>query len=230
LILSLTLATLSFVSASTARPTTEPTQLAADAFRPVVVPSAAPSGGGRDVGAERAATRVVTTPEPIVDFSTAQRSIEPRPELEIAAQAVVEVKPTPTPTPRPTPKPQAAARTAKPAPARVARPARRATRTVPAPTRTGHSVSGPASWYCKTGVSACAHGYPGGMYGAAGPALRVGAWRGRTVQVCGGGRCISVRLIDWCACPSGRVIDLYSDAYQRLAPLSTGTQRVRVSW
>jgi hypothetical protein len=68
------------------------------------------------------------------------------------------------------------------------------------------------------------------MYAAAGPALRVGAWRGRVVQVCGAGGCISVKLIDWCGCPNGRVMDLYSDAYRRLSPLSTGTQRVRVSW
>jgi rare lipoprotein A (peptidoglycan hydrolase) len=28
----------------------------------------------------------------------------------------------------------------------------------------------------------------------------------------------------------GRVIDLYSDAFRRLAPLSQGTVRVTVSW
>ena len=66
--------------------------------------------------------------------------------------------------------------------------------------------------YCKAGVSACASGYPGGLYAAAGPALRVGDWRGRTVTVCGSGNCVNVKLIDWCACGSGRVIDLYSDA------------------
>jgi hypothetical protein len=90
-------------------------------------------------------------------------------------------------------------------------------------------VSGSASWYCKTGVSACHYAYPGGMYAAAGPPLRVGNWRGRVVQVCGNGRCVAVKLIDWCACPT-RVIDLYSDAFQRLAPLSQGTVKVTVSW
>lgn len=68
------------------------------------------------------------------------------------------------------------------------------------------------------------------MYAAAGPGLRVGDWRGRRVQVCGSGSCIVVRLIDWCACGDGRVIDLYSDAFRRLAPLSTGELRVKVSW
>jgi rare lipoprotein A (peptidoglycan hydrolase) len=93
-----------------------------------------------------------------------------------------------------------------------------------------HSVGGTASWYCKAGVSACHSSYPGGLYAAAGPALRVGSWRGRTVTVCGSGSCVNVKLIDWCACGSGRVIDLYSDAFSRLTPLSSGTLSVRVSW
>jgi hypothetical protein len=95
---------------------------------------------------------------------------------------------------------------------------------------TGRRTSGSATWYCKTGVSSCAAGYPGGMYAAAGPALRVGAWRGRVVRVCGGGACILVKLIDWCACGGSHVIDLYSDAFRRLAPLSSGALRVTVSW
>jgi rare lipoprotein A (peptidoglycan hydrolase) len=93
-----------------------------------------------------------------------------------------------------------------------------------------HSVRGTASWYCKAGVSVCHNAYPGGLYAAAGPALRVGDWRGRTVTVCGSGNCVNVKLIDWCACGSGRVIDLYSDAFRQLAPLSSGTLSVRVSW
>jgi rare lipoprotein A (peptidoglycan hydrolase) len=98
------------------------------------------------------------------------------------------------------------------------------------PANPSHSVRGTASWYCKAGVSACHNDYPGGLYAAAGPALRVGSWRGRTVTVCGSGNCVNVKLIDWCACGSGRVIDLYSDAFSRLAPLSSGTVSVRVSW
>jgi len=91
-------------------------------------------------------------------------------------------------------------------------------------------ATGTASWYCKPGVSACHYAYPGGMYAAAGPKLRVGNWRGRVVRVCGNGSCVNVKLIDWCACGGGRVIDLYSDAFRRLAPLSAGTVRVTVSW
>jgi rare lipoprotein A (peptidoglycan hydrolase) len=68
------------------------------------------------------------------------------------------------------------------------------------------------------------------MYAAAGPGLRVGDWRGRVVRVCGNGRCVTVKLIDWCACPGSRVVDLYSDGFQRLAPLSSGTIQVTVTW
>jgi rare lipoprotein A (peptidoglycan hydrolase) len=95
---------------------------------------------------------------------------------------------------------------------------------------TGRKTGGSATWYCKTGSSACASGYPGGMYAAAGPELRVGAWRGRVVRVCSGGDCIVVKLIDWCACGGSHVIDLYSDAFRRLAPLSSGALKVTVSW
>ena len=95
---------------------------------------------------------------------------------------------------------------------------------------TGHRAGGSATWYCKGGTSACAAGYPGGMYAAAGPELRVGAWRGRVVRVCGSGACILVKLIDWCACGGSHVIDLYSDAFRRLAPLSSGAVKVTVSW
>ncbi len=79
-------------------------------------------------------------------------------------------------------------------------------------------------------MSACHHAYPGGMYAAAGPALRVGDWRGRTVTVCRGGSCVRVKLVDWCQCYGSRVIDLYSDAFRQLAPLSSGTISVTVTW
>ena len=103
-------------------------------------------------------------------------------------------------------------------------------KTPPHPKLTGHRVSGSATWYCQTGVSACHNAYPGGLYAAAGPELRVGAWRGRQVRVCSGGDCVWVRLIDWCACGGSHVIDLYSDAFRQLAPLNAGALRVTVSW
>jgi rare lipoprotein A (peptidoglycan hydrolase) len=46
----------------------------------------------------------------------------------------------------------------------------------------------------------------------------------------GNRRCVNVKLIAWCACGGGRVIDLYSDAFRRLAALSQGTVKVTVSW
>ena len=101
-------------------------------------------------------------------------------------------------------------------------------RPTPPPNPT-HNVNGRAAWYCQNG-SGCPAGYSGGLFAAAGEALRVGNWRGRTVSVCGAGNCVNVTLVDWCACGGSRVIDLFSDAYRRLAPLSSGTVAVRVTW
>lgn len=89
---------------------------------------------------------------------------------------------------------------------------------------------GHATWYCVAGVSPCHRDYGGGLYAAAGSELRVGDWRGRTVAVCAGGACIPVTLIDWCACGGDRVIDLYGDAFRRLAPLGAGVIDVSVRW
>ena len=143
------------------------------------------------------------SPVKIGDFQEQRRSFEPRAEPDQPVRAESVLKATPKP---------------KPAPASGGGGGG------------GRSVRGIASWYCKDGVSVCHHAYPGGLYAAAGPALRVGNWRGRTVTVCGSGSCVNVKLIDWCACGGGRVIDLYSDAFSRLAPLSSGTLSVRVSW
>ncbi len=44
------------------------------------------------------------------------------------------------------------------------------------------------------------------------------------------GACVVVKLIDWCACGGSHLIDLYSDAFRRLAPLSSGALHVTVSW
>ena len=113
-------------------------------------------------------------------------------------------------------------------PARAESVVKATPRPTPPPNPT-HNVSGRAAWYCQNG-SGCPAGYSGGLYAAAGAALRVGNWRGRTVSVCGSGNCVNVKLIDSCWCASGRVIDLYSDAFRRLAPTSVGTISVRVSW
>lgn len=83
---------------------------------------------------------------------------------------------------------------------------------------------GLASYYC------CTRGYPSGLYAAAGPALRVGHWRGRQVVVAANGHRVRVTLIDWCQCYGTRVIDLYPQVFRQLAPLSAGLVRVAVSW
>ena len=90
-------------------------------------------------------------------------------------------------------------------------------------------MRGYATWYCLTGTSACHRSASGGMYAAAGSELRTKGWRGSKVRVCTPDRCVTVTLIDWCACKGDRVIDLYSDAFRELAPLSRGVLRVTVS-
>jgi rare lipoprotein A (peptidoglycan hydrolase) len=94
----------------------------------------------------------------------------------------------------------------------------------------GHRVKGVATWYCLPGVSTCTSGYRGGLYAAAGSELRIGNWRGRIVKVCGNGNCVVVKLIDWCACGGSRIIDLYHDAFSRLASPSSGGLGVTVTW
>ena len=80
----------------------------------------------------------------------------------------------------------------------------------------------------RTGIASWYDNGPG-IYAAAGPALRVGHWRGRTVQVCAS-RCVTLRLVDYCACPK-RVIDLSPAAFRATGtPLSRGLVRVTVTW
>lgn len=126
---------------------------------------------------------------------------------------------------QPTPRVSVPDTTPTPAPTRRASGPSR-----PAQRPTAHSVTGVSSWYCLPGRSACTSGYPAsGAYAAAGPALRVGAWRGRWVTVAANGRSVRVALRDWCQCPR-RVIDLYASAFSRLVPLSRGVVTVRVTW
>jgi hypothetical protein len=104
-------------------------------------------------------------------------------------------------------------------------------RTVSVP-GSSHHAQGQATWYCLPGVSRCPYMANGGLYAAAGPAIRVGDWRGRHVRVCldGTDECVTVTLIDWCACGGDRVIDLFGYAFVQLGPLSRGVLRVKVSW
>lgn len=88
--------------------------------------------------------------------------------------------------------------------------------------RSGNHVSGRASWF----------DVGGGLYAAAGPAIRWKGWRGDKVRVCDKDDCVVVKLLDWCQCyrnePRERIIDLSSDAFRRLSPLSAGLIKVTV--
>jgi hypothetical protein len=95
----------------------------------------------------------------------------------------------------------------------------------------GRSLTGGASWYCKAGVSVCHYKYPDGpgfdAYAAAGGPLRRAlgpTWRGSVVLVNG----IRVKLVDWCGCPEGRIIDLYWDVAHALG--ISGVGRVTIRW
>lgn len=84
------------------------------------------------------------------------------------------------------------------------------------------TVSGRARWYDDGS----------GIYGAAGPLLRHGDWRGSRVTVRAGGKSLAVALTDWCACGDRHgiptLIDLSPEAFQHFAPLSQGVVRVQI--
>ena len=65
------------------------------------------------------------------------------------------------------------------------------------------------------------------MFAAAGSELRHGNWRGSRVRVCAS-KCVVVTLIDACWCRGNRIIDLYSQAFSKLAPLGRGVIDVEV--
>jgi hypothetical protein len=79
------------------------------------------------------------------------------------------------------------------------------------------TLTGTASWYSARGLVA-----------AAGPALRVGHWRGTWITVSANGRSVRVQLVTSCQCYGSRLLDLGADAFRRLAPLSQGLVRVSV--
>lgn len=128
--------------------------------------------------------------------------------------------PSPSGAPTPSPRAKAVTRLRKPQP-------------VGSIPTGGSAVRGIATWFCLPGRSACTVGYdPSCTCGAAGPALRVGEWRGRVVTVTAGRASVRVRLVDWCSCGGGRVIDLFGYVFGQLAPggLGQGTLDVAVTW
>ena len=96
-----------------------------------------------------------------------------------------------------------------------------APRATPQPTKAARAVlRGLASFYdWKSGEA------------AAGPALRAflgPKWRGQTVRVCAGGRCVTVKLSDWCQCYGVRVIDLDRASFAALASPALGLIDVQI--
>ena len=146
--------------------------------------------------------------------------------LDTAAPAAVQPAPA-----EPAPAEPAAARhtAARPAaPSAVVRAAAHPAR-MWAQLRGGLTVSGVATWYSGTrGYAGIAHvAMPGARYLA----------RGRSApraRVCAGGRCITVRVVDACACHVGsrhhRVADLSATARRRLGlDPRRGVYNIRVS-
>lgn len=84
-----------------------------------------------------------------------------------------------------------------------------------------------ATWYCLAGVSKCHYAASGGLYAAISPDLA--HLRGKTLTVRYGQQSVRVKVID-CNCEAYRAIDLYADAFRRLAPLSVGRMDVTISW
>lgn len=71
-------------------------------------------------------------------------------------------------------------------------------------------------------------GFTGGLYAAITPDL--GFLRGELVSVRYGASTVVVRIVD-CNCQATRSIDLFADAFSRLAPLSAGKLHgVTLSW
>ena len=82
----------------------------------------------------------------------------------------------------------------------------------------------------RPAVSPCTAGSPADrMAAAAGPALRVGSWRGSWITVSAGGRSVRVQLVDVCQCYGTRLLDLYAGAFAQLAPLGRGLVVVEVT-
>lgn len=95
------------------------------------------------------------------------------------------------------------------------------------PSRSGRSIAGKASWYCRPGVSVCPVGFsPSGMYAAACAPLRAAMgphWRGKTVWVNG----LQLVLVDYCASKT-KTIDVFWGVMSRLG--GTGVLLVTVRW
>ena len=111
---------------------------------------------------------------------------------------------------------------------------------VPSPRRAavpGSSLRLSATFYCNADarrgpLSRCTRGYPdrrgvSDLYAAISPDLV--HLRGKVLDVWRGSAHVRVKVVD-CNCAARMAIDLYADAFARLAPLSLGRITVTVRW
>ena len=82
------------------------------------------------------------------------------------------------------------------------------------------AIRGLSSWYCGSG-SPCTSGYgPSDLVAAIDPTT--GIEKGERVTVWHGDRSVRVTIVDVCACPGTRIVDLSRLAFSRLADPSLG--------
>lgn len=195
---------LALVFVAPARSVPEPTSAPLSGWTPVAAPRSAPENAAR--------SGLVPAAESLSVAPVAAGSGDARPVG--TAQELTEAPPSQADPRRLDPSPVAAPGWTEPstAPGRVA-------------------LAGVMSWYCGNG-SPCTRGYPAGsLVAAAGPALRVGSWRGRTVTVTAAGRSVRVVLVDWCQCHGTRLVDAYAAVWLALGlDLRTGLATVEVAW
>jgi hypothetical protein len=102
-------------------------------------------------------------------------------------------------------------------------------RTPPATSDIGTAaIGGQATWYCGGG-SPCTAGFgPSDLIAAIDPTL--GIERGERLTVHYRGRSVVVLVVDVCACPGGRIIDLSRLAFSQLADPSLGVIPVAIEF
>lgn len=148
--------------------------------------------------------------------------------------AIIPDFPAPSASAKPTPK--VVKNVAKVEPKVVKEPKPKGPRPV---TFDGGIIKGRATYMCNgNGNNNCHYKYPdtpdADFYAAAGPAIRkmLGpGWRNEYIKVMKGNHSVTIKLVDWCECHKGtadeRILDLYADAFEELAPLWKGKIWVR---
>ncbi len=157
---------------------------------------------------------------------TVPQPVDPSLFRPITVAAAPTLRPTPTPRPEIIYEPNNAPAPTRPTVKQPEVKPKTEVKSAPA----GRSATGVPTYYCRAGKSRCTRGHPdvagNQLYAAAGPSIRIGDWRGRTVNVTANGKTIQVKLIDWCACGGDHFIDLYYDAFKLLGFPSKAT----VTW